>query len=199
MWGVKELLLILSIQMNLKTSKKKKKKACRFLSAAEVSDILQQLLAFNCHAKQQVDVCPWVFEIKSPAVLSAVCINKRRLVYTRQTSTATLGWFLFMQRRAALTILSNTTTQPPTPADPGVSIYVCAYEWGVYLVLVVEGRTADGRAAPVMSAFWGRTMHLSELLLKEGKGIWVHGQLAGSVPRTRPSPSVSTHRHTLCN
>lgn len=33
------------------------------------------------------------------------------------------------------------------------------------------GVSADGRAAPVMSAFLGRTMHLSELLLKEATGI----------------------------
>lgn len=47
---------------------------------------------------------------------------------------------------------------------------------------------------PSCLLFGERTMHLSELLLKEGKGISVHGQLAGSVPRTHPSsPSMSTH------
>lgn len=140
----------------------------------------------------------WTFEIKSPAVCLRLHRQEETCLHPANLHRH-VRMILFMQRRAALTILPNTTTQPPTPADPRVSIYVCAYEWSVYLVLVVEGRTADGRAAPVMSAFWGRTMHLSELLLKEGKGIWVHGQLAGSVPRTRPSPSVSTHRHTLCN
>lgn len=38
-------------------------------------------------------------------------------------------------------------------------------------------------------------MHLSERLLKEGKGISVHGQLAGSVPRP-PAPRLSLHVHT---
>lgn len=51
------------------------------------------------------------------------------------------------------------------------------HEWGrIRPVLAAEGRTADGGAALVTSAFFegvgrGGTMHLSELLLKEGKGI----------------------------
>lgn len=69
-----------------------------------------------------------------------------------------------------------STAQPPPPADPKVSVHMRVHEWGrIRPVLAAEGRTADGGAALVTSAFLGkgggRTMHLSELLLKEGKGI----------------------------
>lgn len=57
------------------------------------------------------------------------------------------------------------------------------------------GENSRWQGCPRHVCFLGRTIHLSELLLKEGKGISVHGQLAGIVPRTHPSP-LCVHTHT---
>lgn len=79
-----------------------------------------------------------------------------------------------------------------------VSASTCMHVWMKHIASA-SGAGEDGRwhGCPLHVCFFlGRTMHLSELLLKEGKGISVHGQLAGSMPRTHPSPYVSTHTDT---
>lgn len=105
----------------------------------------------------------------------------------------------------------NTAAHPPQhahtpPADPRVSITLC-----VCVCVNVAGASGGGensrwQGCPHRVCFFGGEQCIfSELLLKEGKGISVHGQLAGSVPRTHPSLPLCVHAqthtqtHTVCN
>lgn len=187
MWGVKDLLLILSIQMNLETSTKK---TCWFLSVAEVSDILQQLLAFNCHAKQQVDV--WD---KVTCSLSAVCIDKRRLVYTRRTSTATLGWFFSCKEGLRWQYYPILRPNPQRQLIPG-SPSTCVRVW----MKRISGASGGGvnsrwQGCPRHVCFLGENNASLRALIKGGEGD-LSPRTAGRQRASHPPLSLRVHTQT---
>lgn len=97
---------------------------------------------------------------------------------------------------------------PSPPADPCLHPHVWVWLWRKCWccwwrrvgVVGWGGGVGRWQGCPRHVCFLGRTMHLSELLLKEATGIWVHRQLAGSMLPTHPpspTPRPHTQTHTL--
>lgn len=151
-----------------------------------------------------MQISRWMFCMRALDTRVTCTLRQEGACLRRAASAATLGRSFSMQTR-----LHNAgqrrhrpapTAQPPPPADPKVSVHMRVHEWGrIRPVLAAEGRTADGGAALVTSAFffgWGGENNASlRALIKGGEGD-LSGRTAGRQRASHPPLSLRVHTHT---